>query len=292
MNNMQRQKTAFVVTPIGAPGSPVRRAADGLLDAVITPVLEQELGLTVVVAHRMSDAGSISDQVIDHVLNDRLVVANLTGLNPNVMYELAVRHCVRKALVIVSEEGTKLPFDIVDQRTVFYLNDMHGVTDLKPTFREACEAALAQPAPMNPVYRVAQSNVIQEVARPGTAEGAVVQKLDQLEKAIFALRSTQSAAAPKQSVSYPGQYVANLNLRERNGTGLQQAIMVALPEASGVQVSRVATITQGEGADSSSKYQYQITFTSTRPIVREEFATAIVGLNAELNSFTVPTEAA
>lgn len=81
----------FIINPIGPVNSEKRNKTEGLLNAVITPVLDA-LKLNQVVAHRISESGSITKQVVRHLIEDKLVIANLTGLNANVMYELAFRH--------------------------------------------------------------------------------------------------------------------------------------------------------------------------------------------------------
>jgi len=180
------KRTCFIITPIGRDASDVRRAADGLIDSTIRPVLE-ELDITVVVPHQIPDPGSITRQVIEHLLNDELVVANLTGLNPNVMYELAVRHAVRLPLVAVAQAGTALPFDISDERTLFYSDDMAGVEELKPRLKETVEKAVEDKEPDNPIYRVVTSTIMKEATATGDAEKYMLERLDGIQSQIASL---------------------------------------------------------------------------------------------------------
>ncbi len=69
----------------------------------------------------IAHAGSITNVVIRRTINDDLVVADLSGHNPNVFYELAVRHAAGKPCIHIMEEGTsKIPFDVSDQNTLNY----------------------------------------------------------------------------------------------------------------------------------------------------------------------------
>lgn len=130
--NMEKER-CFIITPIGNKNDEIRRHIDGIIDAVIKPVIENDY--EVVVSHKISDLGRISKQIIKEIYNDKLVIANLTTINPNVMYELAFRHSIGKPVVIIAEEGTPLPFDISDERTIFYKNDAQGTLDLQDDLR-------------------------------------------------------------------------------------------------------------------------------------------------------------
>jgi len=60
----------------------------------------------------------ITSQVIQHIVDDPLVIADLTGMNPNVFYELAIRHAIRKPLVQIVNKGENIPFDVAGMRTI------------------------------------------------------------------------------------------------------------------------------------------------------------------------------
>lgn len=180
-------KNCFVVTPIGPDNSSTRRAADGLIHAAIEPTLDK-LGFNTIVAHKIDAPGSITRQVIENLLSAELVVANLTELNPNVMYEVAVRHCTGLPIVVLAEHGTKLPFDLSDERTVFYHNDMHGAVDVRPALERAIKSALEIPEADNPVYRAAQSKVMRDVTPKTDTESYILQRLDEMETSMRALR--------------------------------------------------------------------------------------------------------
>lgn len=193
------RNVAFVIAPIGSNDSTIRRSTDGLIGAAVRPVIEA-CGLELVVAHEIAEPGSITQQVIEQLLTAAVVVANLTGLNPNVMYELAVRHAIRKPAILIAEFGTDLPFDIADERVLFYVNDMAGVEELKKQLEASINAAMLAPPPVNPVYRAAHAQLIRSL-EAGTGETTyVLDQLTQLTDRISELSRLVRKVTPLDSL--------------------------------------------------------------------------------------------
>jgi hypothetical protein len=109
--------TCFVISPIGSEGSDVRRRADQILRHVITPAVSA-LNFEAVRADQIAEPGMITTQVIQRIVDAPLVVADLTGSNANVFYELAIRHAIRKPLVQIIQKDDKIPFDVAGMRTI------------------------------------------------------------------------------------------------------------------------------------------------------------------------------
>lgn len=190
------QQRCFVITPIGVDDSKERRSADGVYETALRPVL-REMGYRVSCPREMSDPGAITNQIVERLVEDDLVVANLTGLNPNVMYELAVRHAVRKPVVVVVEVGTRLPFDIAADRALYYVDDMLGVEELRPRLREAVVAAQLTVSPDNPIYRGIATGLIRKADMPDV-DRLVVESLGRIEGALLARIPLQAPSTDRR----------------------------------------------------------------------------------------------
>lgn len=112
-----QHKPCFVISPIGEPESETRKRSDQVLKYIIRPAVES-CGYAAERADEMDKPGMITSQVIQRVVNDPLVVADLTERNPNVFYELAIRHAIRKPFVQLIKKGERIPFDVAGARTI------------------------------------------------------------------------------------------------------------------------------------------------------------------------------
>ncbi|MBE5973700.1 MAG: hypothetical protein E7251_03790 [Paenibacillaceae bacterium] len=145
------KKKCFVITPIGDEADQIRRHIDGIIDQAIIPAIGDKYEIEV--SHRKYEIGSINDRIVKSVYESELVIANLTGLNPNVMYELAIRYSFGKPVIVIAEKATKLPFDIIDENTIFYVNDPKGANDLKESIMQFEKNIDSNKEDYGPIFR-------------------------------------------------------------------------------------------------------------------------------------------
>ena len=81
-------KKCFVISPIGGTDDPERAEADWVLHALVKPALSPEFLAERADIYPKNDV--ITNQVILAIKNADLIVADLSGHDPNVFYELAV----------------------------------------------------------------------------------------------------------------------------------------------------------------------------------------------------------
>ena len=136
-------KTCFVISPIGEDGSDVRKRADKVLCYLIRPVCD-ELGYETSRADEICEPGLISRRIIREIITSDLVIADLTGHNPNVFYELAIRHFVGKPFVQIIEKSDSLPFDVYDLNTIkISHNDIDSMMCAKDKLKKLINSSVA-----------------------------------------------------------------------------------------------------------------------------------------------------
>jgi hypothetical protein len=120
--------------PYGADKS-TQRWFKGWYEVVIEPAVVS-CGLEPILSAAEEQPGAINDEIRSHLVFDPMVVVDLGGVrpeeppNPNVMYELGIRHAFGLPVVTLAWEGQQLPFDVGNQRAI---TTERGLLDLEPT---------------------------------------------------------------------------------------------------------------------------------------------------------------
>jgi hypothetical protein len=60
-----------------------------------------------------------------------LIIADLSGLNPNVFYELGLAHALRKNVILLTQDIGELPFDLRSYRTIEYSTHFAKIKELE-----------------------------------------------------------------------------------------------------------------------------------------------------------------
>src|SRR6516225_11123822 len=142
---MSFRPRAFVVMPFGKKSGPngIEIDFDAIYAGLLAPAVEGA-GLEPHRADAERWGGSIHADMFQELLLAEFVVADLTLDNPNVWYEIGVRHALRAGgAVLTYALRDRLPFDIAGQRMQRYtLKDGKLDPDLVETERTALKEAI------------------------------------------------------------------------------------------------------------------------------------------------------
>lgn len=138
---------AFVIGPIGdkdaEDGSLARLAYEEgiqVFEDVIGPACIA-FGLEAVRADMISRSGEIPEQIFRQLRDCAVVIADLTGANPNVMYELGLRHTTGRVTIQIGEKG-RLPFDVAAIRTIMFKRTDAGLVQARKDLSKSLAANL------------------------------------------------------------------------------------------------------------------------------------------------------
>jgi hypothetical protein len=152
-----KRKTCFVIMPYGEKKESEDKPPidfDEIFEFIIKPPLKS-LDIEVIRCDKIPNAGSIHHEMLHHILNDDIAIVDITTLNPNVFYELGVRHTLRRSgTILIRKKGTQSPFNIQGMRTIEYDTSLSGANSAIEKLKKSVEIALSSSASDSLVYDV------------------------------------------------------------------------------------------------------------------------------------------
>jgi hypothetical protein len=126
-------RLCFVLMPLGIPRLLT------IYESVVKPAIE-DVGLEALRSSDILGTAAIIEDVWRSIFNARVIVAELTGSNPNVFYELGIAHTVGREVVPISQEHTV--FDIGHIRHILYEDTVAGLDELRQKLRGTLQNVL------------------------------------------------------------------------------------------------------------------------------------------------------
>ncbi|CAL7899757.1 hypothetical protein [Fusobacterium necrophorum] len=121
-NNMLKEKSnqkekCGIIRPISAMGDCSQQYWEEV-EEIIKDSLSDDYDCSLVSENASPDI--IQNTIIQRLYNDSIIVCDISQKNPNVMLELGIRLAFNRKIILICQEGEKVPFDVTNIRTLFY----------------------------------------------------------------------------------------------------------------------------------------------------------------------------
>jgi hypothetical protein len=191
----------FVISQIGDKGTAERKRADEMYDYVIAPAVSQYELISQRSDHDRTP-GVMTTQIIKGIIEAKAVVADLTGRNPNVFFELGVAEAFAKPLVLLIKDANSLPFDVMGERTIVVGDgDVLGVAQADEASKalfESLKIVLAPDyVPTNLVTEVASARSLDALAPDNPIASEVGALREVMEEVRQSVKLTNRRIAPR-----------------------------------------------------------------------------------------------
>ncbi len=160
----------FVLMPFGVKTDDTGRQVN--FDQVYAEIIEPAIrsaGLEPIRADHETTGGIIHKAMFERLMLCDYAVADLTGANANVFYELGIRHGIRPhSTVLIFAHATRLPFDVAPLRGLPYGLDAHGGPATPAQDRDALAARLQSartPEQDSPLFQLLSDYKAPDIAR-------------------------------------------------------------------------------------------------------------------------------
>ena len=112
-------KKCFVIMPFSSTKSCTESQWTDIFENMIKPAVEGS-GFDYECFRASLKIGNIIRDILDNLNKSDIVIADMTDQNPNVFYELGVRHALRNATILIAQDMQHVPFDLRHYAAILY----------------------------------------------------------------------------------------------------------------------------------------------------------------------------
>lgn len=162
----KKQKKCFVIMPFGVKENINGEIVDfdNTYNCLIKPTVEAS-NIQCIRCDEIAEAGWIHSKMFEHIYESELAVVDITFLNPNVFYELGIRHALVKAVtILICKKGTTLPYNIQSFQVVEYdLRSQSTIAEARERITALIQNGMKSHKNDSPVYEVLDITVKSEI---------------------------------------------------------------------------------------------------------------------------------
>jgi hypothetical protein len=116
--------------------------------------------------------GEIITHIIENLITADIVIADLSGKNSNVFYELGVRHSVNNNTILIADSLDDIPFDLRGLRTIIYQYEPERMLSLRNSLEQAIKEIFSESDKIdNPVRKYLYDQEIDRLLKQKTPPG-------------------------------------------------------------------------------------------------------------------------
>jgi hypothetical protein len=207
-------ESCFVIMPFGQP-------FDRYYKNIFVPAIE-EVGLRAIRGDSIFLPSAIMPDIWRLLSEAKVLVADLTGRNPNVFYELGLAHALQKPVILVANSMDDVPFDLRGLRVLCYdKEDENWGAELRQTIVASLQETLADPA------RAIPSTFADRRSIDAPKSDPLQSVLRQLTEEVRAIRRQADSHAPERN---PAMNSEGEELEKFTRTVIQFGVFDGFPE--------------------------------------------------------------
>lgn len=206
------ENVCFVISPIGKEGTEEHSRYKEIFEYIIKKAIKDSgYELRVIRADDINRTGSFIKDILENLHNSFVVIADLTGQNPNVFYELGVRHCLSPRTILIAQSIDDIPSDLREYRTIVYDTSAKGAVQFQSRLSTYLEEIYKDSnRPDNPVL--------------DRLTGVLDNRIALLERENYDLKQQLSKVLQSGTKEIPKKPYANVNQRIERILKLKNAV--------------------------------------------------------------------